>query len=80
MNHRRMLPKLWRQQIQASSWTGLFLWNMLLVMMMMIKEMGTVLTGGAVICLLREEAMIVGDLQVHTAEIGEALIMAMVPE
>lgn len=49
-------------------------------MMMMIEEMATVLIEGAVIRLLRgEEAMIVGDLQVHTAEIGLVRIMAMVP-
>lgn len=52
----------------------------MLFVMMMIEEMATVLIEGAMIHLPRgEEAMIVGDLQVHTAERGVVQIMAMVP-
>lgn len=50
--------------------------NMLSVMMM-TEEMGTVLIGEAVVCLLINEAMIVGDPQVHTVEIGLVLTMAV---
>lgn len=51
----------------------------MLFVMMMIEEMATVLIEGAVICLLKGEATIVGDRQVHTAEIELVLIMAMGP-
>lgn len=48
----------------------------MLSVMMMTEEMGTVLIGEAVACLLIKEAMIVGTPQVHTIEIGLVLTMA----
>ena len=45
--------------------------------MMTTEEMVTALIDEAVICPQIEEGMVVGDLPVRTAGIGEALIMVM---
>lgn len=47
--------------------------------MMMREEMGIVLIEEPGTCLLRGEAMIVGDPQVHIVEIEQAQTMAMDP-